>query len=223
MQMTTGGWMGVVYSTLTNERGYCGQRLFRSAKAEAIVTDSRRWHKVTRKAVILDEITNYVQSLQRQLEPVRWSARRARLFIFLKFCYCRRAQEISRALSKQRQLLTAVPPSQRKSRDRQSDDNLQAPISGGKDGQPSDFASIFFETRKKGDHIVDLDAMEKYDDICEVVREGSSLSNIKLVEKCYGPQRHDHVFGHGGGVRPKDVRGPIASNQELHHENVTLC
>ncbi|KAG6527177.1 hypothetical protein ZIOFF_009271 [Zingiber officinale] len=49
-----------------------------------------------------------------------------------------------------------------------------------------------------------------------------SLSNIQLVEKCFGPQRHDHVFGHGGGVRPKDVTGPIASKQELHHENVTL-
>ncbi|KAG6523462.1 hypothetical protein ZIOFF_013320 [Zingiber officinale] len=60
------------------------------------------------------------------------------------------------------------------------------------------------------------------DDIYEVVREDSSLSNIQLVEKCFGPQRHDHVFGHGGGVRPKDVRGPIASKQELHHENVTL-
>ncbi|KAG6483505.1 hypothetical protein ZIOFF_060153 [Zingiber officinale] len=60
------------------------------------------------------------------------------------------------------------------------------------------------------------------DEICEVVREDSSLSNIQLVEKCFGPQRHDHVFGHGGGVRPKDVRGPIASKQELHHENVTL-
>ncbi|KAG6483620.1 hypothetical protein ZIOFF_060271 [Zingiber officinale] len=93
---------------------------------------------------------------------------------------------------------------------------------GGKDGQPPDFASMFFETRKKGDHIVDLDAIEKYDEICEVVREDSSLSNIQLVEKCFGPQRHDHVFGHGGGVRPKDVRGPIASKQELHHENVTL-
>ncbi|KAG6524289.1 hypothetical protein ZIOFF_014195 [Zingiber officinale] len=91
-----------------------------------------------------------------------------------------------------------------------------------RDGQPPDFASMFFETRKKGDHIVDLDAMEKYDEICEVVREDSSLSNIQLVEKCFGPQRHDHVFGHGGGVRPKDVRGPIASKQELHHENVTL-
>ncbi|KAG6499498.1 hypothetical protein ZIOFF_039287 [Zingiber officinale] len=60
------------------------------------------------------------------------------------------------------------------------------------------------------------------DEICEVVREDSSLSNIQLVEKCFGPQRHDHVFGHGGGVRPKDVRGPIASKQELHQENVTL-
>ncbi|KAG6489749.1 hypothetical protein ZIOFF_051027 [Zingiber officinale] len=93
---------------------------------------------------------------------------------------------------------------------------------GGKDGQPPDFASMFFETRKKGDHIVDLDAIEKYDEICEVVREDSSLSNIQLVEKCFGPQRHDHVFGHGKGVRPKNVRGPIASKQELHHENATL-
>ncbi|KAG6510569.1 hypothetical protein ZIOFF_028594 [Zingiber officinale] len=60
------------------------------------------------------------------------------------------------------------------------------------------------------------------DEICEVVLEDSSLSNIQLVEKCFGPQRHDHIFSHGGGVRPKDVRGPIASKQELHHENVTL-
>ncbi|KAG6531479.1 hypothetical protein ZIOFF_005291 [Zingiber officinale] len=74
------------------------------------------------------------------------------------------------------------------------------------------------------DHVEDSQAQmeSNQDEICEVVREDSSLSNIQLVEKCFGPQRHDYVFGHGGGVRPKDVRGPIASKQELHHENVTL-
>ncbi|KAG6503519.1 hypothetical protein ZIOFF_035834 [Zingiber officinale] len=52
---------------------------------------------------------------------------------------------------------------------------------GGKDGPPPDFASMFFETRKKGDHIVDLDAMEKYDEISEVVREDSSCQIFNLL------------------------------------------
>ncbi|KAG6510526.1 hypothetical protein ZIOFF_028550 [Zingiber officinale] len=89
-------------------------------------------------------------------QQVRWSAGCTRLFILLEFYCCRRAQEInrfggqqgnpipavsllvpcsyvspstSRDLSTQRRLLTEVPHSQRKSRDRQPDGNLQASIS----------------------------------------------------------------------------------------------
>ncbi|KAG6499617.1 hypothetical protein ZIOFF_039407 [Zingiber officinale] len=56
----------------------------------------------------------------------------------------------------------------------------------------------------------------------QVIQEDSSLSNIELFDKYFGPQRHNHVFSLGGGMRLKDVRGPIALNQELHHENIIL-
>ncbi|KAG6509445.1 hypothetical protein ZIOFF_027437 [Zingiber officinale] len=95
---------------------------------------------------------------------------------------------------------------------------------------PSSYFSDYLQIRASSDLVLSDEECDKQfinwfrvrDEICEVVREDSSLSNIQLVEKCFGPQRHDHVFGHGGGVRPKDVRGPIASKQALHHENVTL-
>ncbi|XP_019253849.1 PREDICTED: pentatricopeptide repeat-containing protein At1g12775, mitochondrial-like [Nicotiana attenuata] len=36
--------------------------------------------------------------------------------------------------------------------------------------------------------------------IQEVVQSESSLTNIKVVERCFGPQRKSHIVGFGGGI-----------------------
>nr|XP_018627315.1 uncharacterized protein LOC108945680 isoform X1 [Nicotiana tomentosiformis] len=70
---------------------------------------------------------------------------------------------------------------------------------GGKDGNPSDVATIFFETRKKDNKLVEPETNEKYSKIQEVVQSESSLTNIEVVERCFGPQRKSHVVGFGVG------------------------
>nr|CAD1825964.1 unnamed protein product [Ananas comosus var. bracteatus] len=44
------------------------------------------------------------------------------------------------------------------------------------------------------------------DKIVEVTQAEPSLSNIELVEKCFGPQRHDHVVCYGGGLNSNAMR-----------------
>ncbi|KAH0721508.1 hypothetical protein KY284_006538 [Solanum tuberosum] len=86
---------------------------------------------------------------------------------------------------------------------------------GGKDGNPPDLATIFFETRKKDNKLVEPEAIEKHAQLEEIVQEDPSLSSIEIVEKCCGPQTHSHVFGFGGGVKAKDLKGGTSSKAEL--------
>nr|CAD1832989.1 unnamed protein product [Ananas comosus var. bracteatus] len=68
------------------------------------------------------------------------------------------------------------------------------------------FSSEKFMTRKKVDKLVEQETISRYDKIVEVTQAEPSLSNIELVEKCFGPQRHDHVVCYGGGLKPNAIR-----------------
>ncbi|KAH0633355.1 hypothetical protein KY284_036141 [Solanum tuberosum] len=74
---------------------------------------------------------------------------------------------------------------------------------GGKDGNPPDLATIFFETPKKANKLVEPEAIEKH------------FKKIEIVEKCCGPQTRSHVFGFWGGVKAKDLKGGTSSKAEL--------
>ncbi|XP_073306721.1 uncharacterized protein [Primulina huaijiensis] len=76
-------------------------------------------------------------------------------------------------------------------------------VKGGKDNNPPDIAKIFYKTRHKNGKLVEPEAQEKYDEIVKTVQSNSSLSHIEVVEKCFGPQCHSHVFGFGGGMKRK--------------------
>ncbi|WMV38457.1 hypothetical protein MTR67_031842 [Solanum verrucosum] len=86
---------------------------------------------------------------------------------------------------------------------------------GGKNGNPPDLATIFFETRKKDNKFVEPEAIEKHAQLKEMVQADSSLPSIEIVEKCCGPQTRSHVFGFGGGVKAKDLKGGTSSKAEL--------
>ncbi|XP_059311735.1 uncharacterized protein LOC132063250 isoform X1 [Lycium ferocissimum] len=86
---------------------------------------------------------------------------------------------------------------------------------GGKDGKPPNLATVFFETRKKNNTLVDPEAIEKHAQIEELVQSEPSLPSIEIVEKCFGPQSRSHVFGFGGGVKAKDLKGETSSKAEL--------
>ncbi|XP_060213934.1 uncharacterized protein LOC132641072 isoform X3 [Lycium barbarum] len=51
--------------------------------------------------------------------------------------------------------------------------------------------------------------------IKDMVQSEPSLSSIEIVEKCCGPQTRSHVFGFGGGVKAKDLKGGTSSKAEL--------
>ncbi|KAH0716865.1 hypothetical protein KY290_013434 [Solanum tuberosum] len=82
---------------------------------------------------------------------------------------------------------------------------------GEKDGNPPNLATVFFETRKKDSMLVEPEAIEKH--VCLPY-----LLSIEIVEKCCGPQNRSHVFGFGGGVKAKDMRGGTSSKAELLSE-----
>nr|XP_009628934.2 uncharacterized protein LOC104119203 [Nicotiana tomentosiformis] len=86
---------------------------------------------------------------------------------------------------------------------------------GGKDVNPPDMATIFFETRKKDDKLVEPETNEKYAKIQELVQSESSLTNIEVVERCFGPQRKSHVVGFGGGITAKELKGGNSSKTAL--------
>ncbi|KAH0652796.1 hypothetical protein KY289_030474 [Solanum tuberosum] len=86
---------------------------------------------------------------------------------------------------------------------------------GRKDGNPPDLATIFYETRKKNNTLVDSETIEKHAQIQELVESELSLSSIEIVEKCFGPQSRSHVFGFGGGVKARDLKGGTSSKAEL--------
>ncbi|KAH0729677.1 hypothetical protein KY289_000865 [Solanum tuberosum] len=69
---------------------------------------------------------------------------------------------------------------------------------GGKDGKPPNMDTIFFETRKKDNKIVEPKTNAKY-----------------VVEKCFGPQCKSHVIGFGGGITAKELKGGNSSKDAL--------
>uniref|UniRef100_M1E190 TNP2-like transposon protein n=1 Tax=Solanum tuberosum TaxID=4113 RepID=M1E190_SOLTU len=86
---------------------------------------------------------------------------------------------------------------------------------GRKDGNPPNLATIFFETRKKDNMLVEPEAIEKHAQIEEILKVEPSLPSTEIVEKCCGPQTRSHVFAFGGGVKAKDMRGGTSSKNEL--------
>ncbi|KAH0765127.1 hypothetical protein KY285_000998 [Solanum tuberosum] len=64
---------------------------------------------------------------------------------------------------------------------------LESKHKRGKDGNPPDLATIFFETRKKDNKLVQPEAIEKHVRLAqlkEMVQADPSLPIIEIVEKC---------------------------------------
>lgn len=80
-------------------------------------------------------------------------------------------------------------------------------MKGGKDVKPPNMDTIFFETRKKDNKLVEPETNAKYVEIQKLVQSNSSLTNIEVVEKSFGPQCKSHVVGFGGGITAKELKG----------------
>ncbi|OIT30395.1 hypothetical protein A4A49_58966, partial [Nicotiana attenuata] len=80
---------------------------------------------------------------------------------------------------------------------------------------PPNMATIFFETHKKHDMLVEPEASKKYAGIQELVQSEPSLTNIKVVERCFGPQNKSHVIGLGGGITTKELKGGSSSKAAI--------
>ncbi|XP_050204954.1 uncharacterized protein LOC126654996 isoform X1 [Mercurialis annua] len=97
---------------------------------------------------------------------------------------------------------------------------------GGKDGNPPNIGTIFHETRKQIDKLIEPETIAKYDEICEVMQSDPSLSNVEVVLKCFRNQSHGHVVGYGGGVKLKHLKGPstkkVEREAQLLEENQLL-
>ncbi|KAH0661688.1 hypothetical protein KY284_026619 [Solanum tuberosum] len=83
---------------------------------------------------------------------------------------------------------------------------------GCKDGNPPNMATIFFETRKKGNEL-------KFTSLYNL---NHLLLNIEVVERCFGPQCKSHVVGFGGGITTKELKGGTTSKDALWEELKTL-
>lgn len=57
-------------------------------------------------------------------------------------------------------------------------------------------------------------------EILEASQSQLELSNIELIEKCFGTQCRQHVVCYGGGVKPTDLKPSYSSRAEL---NAKLC
>ncbi|XP_070021640.1 uncharacterized protein [Nicotiana sylvestris] len=58
--------------------------------------------------------------------------------------------------------------------------------------------------------------------IQEMVESESSLTNIEVVEKCFGPQCKSHVVGFGVGITAKEFKGGNSSKTaSLEMSNAT--
>nr|GMC73962.1 transposon protein, putative, CACTA, En/Spm sub-class [Ipomoea batatas] len=77
-------------------------------------------------------------------------------------------------------------------------------VKGGKDSTPPDLGVIFLKTRCKNEKLDGTREKEKYDEIVKTIMSNPSLSNLEIVEKHFGQQRHGHVYGYGGGVKRKN-------------------
>ncbi|WMV46508.1 hypothetical protein MTR67_039893 [Solanum verrucosum] len=89
---------------------------------------------------------------------------------------------------------------------------------GGKHGNPPDMATILFETRKKDNKLLEPETNKKYDEIQELLQVEPSLTNIEVVERCFGPQSKSHVIGFGGGITSRDLKGGSAAKTALLEE-----
>ncbi|CAL1400750.1 unnamed protein product [Linum trigynum] len=84
------------------------------------------------------------------------------------------------------------------------------------DGTPPTIDKVFFETHKSNGEIKEQAAKERHAVLVETREANQDLEPMELVEMCYGEQRHGHIIGFGGGLRPKDLKGPDAlSRAEL--------
>ncbi|KAH0728694.1 hypothetical protein KY284_004559 [Solanum tuberosum] len=86
---------------------------------------------------------------------------------------------------------------------------------GGKHGNPPDMATIFFETRKKDNKLLEPETNQKYEEIQELLQVEPSLTNIEVVERSFGPQSKSHVVGFGGGITSKDLKGGSSAKTAL--------
>ncbi|EEC77098.1 hypothetical protein OsI_15513 [Oryza sativa Indica Group] len=76
---------------------------------------------------------------------------------------------------------------------------------GGKENRPPTLDELFFETRKKGDTLVDVESSRMHAELVDVVSSDPNLSNVEVMDKCYnGNKRRDHLIGFGGGVKARD-------------------
>ncbi|XP_019254065.1 PREDICTED: uncharacterized protein LOC109232795 [Nicotiana attenuata] len=86
---------------------------------------------------------------------------------------------------------------------------------GGKDGNPPNMGTIFFETHKRNDTLVEPEASKKYAEIQEMVQSEPALTNIEVIERCFGPQNKSHMVGLGGGITTKELKGGSSSKAAI--------
>ncbi|PHT78622.1 hypothetical protein T459_16674 [Capsicum annuum] len=82
-------------------------------------------------------------------------------------------------------------------------------------GNPPDVGTIFYESQKKNNKLVKPEAIQKHDQIEEILNAEPFLSSIEIVEKCFRPQNHSHVVAFGGGVKEKDLQSGTFSKAKL--------
>ncbi|KAH0657954.1 hypothetical protein KY289_026702 [Solanum tuberosum] len=94
---------------------------------------------------------------------------------------------------------------------------------GGKDGNPPYLATIFFETRKKDNKLVEPEAIEKHAQLQGIVQANPSLPSIEIVEKYCGPQTRSHaeLFSALRSTR-EDNKSLNEENKFLNEENISL-
>ncbi|OIT27497.1 hypothetical protein A4A49_65712, partial [Nicotiana attenuata] len=76
-------------------------------------------------------------------------------------------------------------------------------------------ATIFFETHKKNDALVEPETSKKYAEIQELIQSEQSFTNIEVAERCFGPQYKNHVVGLGGGIITKELKGGSSSKAAI--------
>ncbi|KAH0728139.1 hypothetical protein KY284_004004 [Solanum tuberosum] len=91
-------------------------------------------------------------------------------------------------------------------------------LQGDNDGNPPNMSTIFFETFKKGNELVEPETNEKYAEIEELVQLELSLNNIEVVEQWFGPQCKIHVVGFCGGITTKELKGGCTSKDAFLEE-----
>ncbi|MCD7458871.1 hypothetical protein HAX54_039430, partial [Datura stramonium] len=79
---------------------------------------------------------------------------------------------------------------------------------------PPDMATMFFETRKKEKKLAEPKSIAKYAEIQKLVQLESSLINIEVVQRCFGPQRESHAVEFEGGITAKELKGGTTSKDE---------